>query len=162
MKSAATLPFVLVLALCGCESLSQQDKEIRIYQSLPVIPHGSDTCRYEIHGKSYGGVNLEYLRIPEKHIVVFQTDTLLSGQRLHVVPLSPGVPEFAVKIPVSSPGAFPLGLGNPPTDVSSTIVEAIQGNIILFRTTMYSYRGKVWHCYLDLKNHTLSPATLAK
>jgi hypothetical protein len=156
MKKRAFLALVLLVALSGCETLSSQDGEIRIYQSLPIIPHGSDTYRYEIRGKSYSGVNLEYLRIPEKHIVVFQTDTLLDGLQLHVVPTSPGIEEFKVKIVVSSPGAFPLGLGRPATDVTSTLVESIQGDIICFVTTMYSYKGKVWRTYLDLKNHALS------
>lgn len=143
---------ILVTTSCGSERLFKDNKTVKVYQTLPIIPHGSDSYRLVIGGKSYRDVYAGlYLEIPEKKLICFRTEPNIGANYLHVVPLGSDVKEFKVKLDNNS--SFGHSFGMDTNDVYSTYVDKIEGDKIFF-TEHFWKRGQNRYC-LNLKLHTL-------
>ncbi|HEY4248710.1 MAG TPA: hypothetical protein VGM64_17950 [Lacunisphaera sp.] len=143
---------VLLSTGCGSEILSRDEKSVKVYKSVSAIPHGYDSYRIVIAGKSYsdvyGGI---YLEIPEKNLICFRTESRIGASYLHVVPTRSDFKEFKVKLEEDS--SFGHSLGMEKNDVVSTYVDKIEGDEILF-TEHFWKRGQNRY-RLNLKLHTL-------
>src|SRR3954468_24345636 len=80
-------------------SLFSENKTVKVYQTLPIIPHGSDSYRLVIAGKSYHNVYAgSYLEIPGKKLICFRTEPPIGASFLHVVPTGDDFKEFEIKL----------------------------------------------------------------
>ncbi len=138
---------------CSSEHLFSDNKLVKVYQSLPLIPHGYDSYRIVVGGKSYSNVpGGNFIEIPEKSIVCFKTQALMGEAYLHVVPnRASSVKEFKVKIESKSGFGDTFGLDR--DSVGSTYVDKIEGEEIFFIEHFYK-RGQNRY-RLNLKLHTL-------
>lgn len=143
---------VFLATSCHSESLLHDHKLVKVYQRLPVIPHGTDSYRIMFGGKSYNCVyGGSYLIIPEKGLICFRTEPPIGASWLHLVPTGSGAKEFKVKLGEES--SFGHSLGMDKNDVVSTYVDKVEGDRIFFTEQFYK-RG--YNRYrLDLVKHTL-------
>ena len=121
---------------------------------MSSIPHASETYSIEINGKVYDNLASGfYVRIPEKGLICFSTESAIGSLVLHVVPVISGIPELQIKLPKEISG-FGSAFGSKKTDVGSTFIEAISGDLIYFTEKISS--GVIGHYCLNLKEHTIA------
>ncbi len=137
---------------CRSANLIRDDKLVKVYQRLPLIPHGYDSYRIVIGGKSYRNVyGGGYLIIPERRLICFRTDPAIGANYLYVVPIGDDFKEFKIKVEEES--SFGHSFGMEKNDVVSTYVDKIEGDEIFF--TEHFWRRGQNRYRLNLKLHTL-------
>lgn len=143
----------LATTSCSSERLFSDNKTVKVYQTLPLIPHGSDSYRLVIGGKSYHNVvGGSFEEIPEKGVVCLKTQPPMGSAYIHVVPIrETPVKEFKIKIDGNSSFGDTFGMDR--DSVGSTYVDKIEGDEIFFTEHFYK-RGQNRY-RLNLKLHTL-------
>ncbi len=138
----------------GCSHLFSDNKSVKVYETLPVIPHGTGSYRLVIGGKSYGNVHAgEFIEIPEKGIVCLKTELELFGLAyIHVVPIREmSIKEFKIKIDSDSSFGDTFGLDR--DRAGTTYVDKIKGDEIFFTEKRYKHGKNRYR--LNLKLHTV-------
>lgn len=137
----------------SCSNLLSDNRSVKIYEALPMLPHGTGSYRLVIGGKSYSNVpGGNFIEIPERGIVCFKTEPVIGVACIYVIPIrKTSIKEFRVKVESNSSFGDTFGLDR--GRVETTYVDTIKGDEIFFTERFYK-RGQNRY-RLNLKLHTL-------
>ena len=147
--------FALCLPLTGCHApvLVRQDELVKIYERLPVLPHGYGDEILEINGRQFHHFfGPGYLRVPEMQAVMFLTSPDGEKKILHVMPISGGR-DFKIDLGDTT---FGTGFGQKKDEPDADYLDKIDGDKVTFvsRILYGPTAGSAMRSTVDLKAGT--------
>ena len=120
------LLLALSSALCGCRSLQlvEQDERVKIYERLPLLPHGYDYEVLEFKGKRYPYLySYSYVYVAELDGIIFATQRGEGHVKLHFVPVHEG---REITVSEGEYYSFGVDLGVRETTLTRTMLNLYQ------------------------------------
>ena len=126
------LLLALSSGLCGCRSLQlvEQDERVKIYERLPLLPHGYDYEVLEFKGKRYPYLySYSYVYVAELDGIIFATQRGEGHVKLHFVPVHEG---REITVSEGEYYSFGVDLGRPRDNSDADYVESVSDEKVTF------------------------------